>query len=41
MCEYKEVCNAPSEAAMEGMLKTHFMYKPWDHEKVDQKEMKE
>jgi hypothetical protein len=25
MCEYKEVCNAPSEAAMEGMLKTHFL----------------
>lgn len=35
-CDYKKVCELPSESAMENMLKLNYLLSPWDHTKVDQ-----
>jgi hypothetical protein len=40
-CDYRQVCSQPSEAAMEGMLKSHYLLAPWKHEEVDQVSVKE
>jgi hypothetical protein len=40
-CDYRQVCNQPSEASMENMLKTHYVLSPWKHEETDQVIIKE
>lgn len=40
-CDYRMVCNAPSNGSIEHQLKQQYVLSPWKHEEVDQKIEKE